>query len=69
MNPERRRRLVALGEWHREWTARHESSTPFDPSSRPEGSDYAQHHVTLDADGAAQDEFFARANHIMGIDR
>ncbi|MFG3709205.1 hypothetical protein ACGF7U_31365 [Micromonospora sp. NPDC047670] len=69
MDPERRRRLVALGDLHREWADRHEKSTPFDPDNRPQDSDYNQHHVDVDADAAATEEFVRRADRIMGVDR
>ncbi|MGC5664936.1 hypothetical protein ACN261_31600 [Micromonospora sp. WMMD723] len=69
MDPERRRRLVALGDWHREWADRTETSTPFTPDDQPAGSDYNQHHVDVDATAAAQGEFVRRADRIMGIDR
>lgn len=70
MHPERRRRLVALGDLHREWSAKHQQRTTaaFDASDRPDESDYNLHHVDVDASGAAEDEFHAQARRIMGID-
>ncbi|WP_091453193.1 hypothetical protein [Micromonospora inyonensis] len=68
MDPERRRRLVALGDWHREWADKQDTAAAFDPSGRPPGSDYNQHHVDVDATGPAQDEYHTKARKIMGID-
>ena len=67
MHPERRRRLVALGEAHRRWVAAAEPRAGFDPAGRPAGSDYAQHHVDVDADPVDEDAFHAEARQIMGI--
>lgn len=70
IDPERRRRLIALTEWHREWVARHQQAADeaYDPSQGPVGSDYNLHYVDLEAPAEAQDEFHARARQIMGID-
>ncbi|MEV6798532.1 hypothetical protein AB0M91_09310 [Micromonospora rifamycinica] len=70
MDPERRRRLVALGDLQREWADKHQgaAAAAFDPSGRPAGSDYNQHHVDVDAPAAAEDEFHTKARKIMGID-
>jgi hypothetical protein len=69
MDPELRRRLVALGELQRQWSARHESQTPYAPGeNRPAGSDYNQHHVDVDASAAAEDDFHREARRVMGID-
>lgn len=67
MNAERRRRLVALGELHDRWARDNLASASgrFDPSWRPEGSDYNQHHVDVDADGTAQDRFHEEAMRIV----
>ncbi|MFI6162250.1 hypothetical protein ACIA59_20190 [Micromonospora haikouensis] len=69
MDPERRRRLVALGDLHREWAEKHDTSTPFDPDGRPQGSDYNQHHVDVEAAAADEADFVRRADRIMGVDR
>lgn len=67
-SPERVRRLQELGDWHREWTARHASQAAFRPDEHPkQDSDYNLHHVDLDAPVEALDEFHARARQIMGI--
>lgn len=67
VNAERRRRLIALGELHDRWVRENAASTSahFDPSGRKTGSDYNQHHVDLDADGAAQDDFHEQAMRII----
>lgn len=67
MNEERRRRLIALGELHDRWVADNlaAASDRFDPSSRPEGSDYNQHHVDVDAPGEALDRFDEQAMRIV----
>ncbi|WP_307934443.1 hypothetical protein [Salinispora arenicola] len=63
------RRLTELGQWHRNWVARHADNAGFHPDEHPTpGSDYNLHHVDLDASLAAQDEFHARARQIMGLD-
>jgi hypothetical protein len=67
MNPERRRRLVALGKLHQEWSADTEGSAAAAFTPRGPDSDYNQHHVDVDAPPAAEDEFHARARRIMGI--
>lgn len=70
MDPERRRRLVALGEWHRRWAAGADAdaTAEFRPEGRRDGSDYNEHHVDVDADPALEDVFHAGARHIMGLD-
>jgi hypothetical protein len=70
MDPERRRRLVALAEWHREWVARHQQAADeaYDPSKWPGVRDYHEHYVDLEAPAEAQEEFHSRARQIMGID-
>lgn len=62
-----RRRAQAITALADEWTARQlaagvDGPTPDD---RPEPSDYNQHVPILEADGAAQDEFFARLDEIL----
>ncbi|MDG4832419.1 hypothetical protein O7627_24370 [Solwaraspora sp. WMMD1047] len=65
---DRVRRLTELGDWHREWTARHADDAGFRPTEHPTpGSDYNVHHVDLDAPAAALDEFHERARRIMGL--
>jgi hypothetical protein len=62
MTPERRAKLLALDELHREFVARKLPSTPFDPENRPGSEDYNQHYVDLDGD---DDEFHRRAMAIV----
>lgn len=64
MTPERRAKLIALGEWHSQWVAGQLPAAPFRPEGRKAGSDYNQHYVDLEADDAA---FHERAREIMGI--
>lgn len=66
MDPERRRRLVALGNAHDAWAPGRldAASGVFDPSGRKASSDYGLHHVDLDADDEA---FQAEARRILGI--
>jgi len=66
MNPDRRRRLIALADWHQEWVEANlaRASAEFDSRGRKPGSDYNQHHVDVDAD---DDEFHAEARRILGI--
>lgn len=62
------RRLQALGEAHREWVAENADTAGFYPEDHPiPGSDYNLHHVDLDAQTEAQDEFYHRARRIMGV--
>src|SRR5688572_7073446 len=67
MSAERRQKLIALGELHDRWVADNLASAgkAFDPSGRKDGSDYNQHHIDVDADGAAQDEFDRQALAIL----
>lgn len=65
MDPERRRRLLALSDWHREWSARNQAAASQAFQPRAAASDYNVHHVDVDASGAAEDEFHARAMQIM----
>lgn len=63
-----RRRAQAITALNEEWTARQlaagvDGPTPDD---RPEPSDYSQHVPILEADGAAQDEYWARFDEILG---
>jgi len=62
MTPERRAKLLALGELHDQWVARKLPSAPFDPESRPDSKDYNQHYVDLDSD---DDEFHRQAMAIV----
>jgi hypothetical protein len=59
---ERIRRLAALAAWHDEWVDRKLAEAPFNPESRPDGSDYNLHYVDLEAD---DDEFHQRARAIL----
>lgn len=68
MDPERRRRLVALGELHDAWEVRSRAAATFDPSGRPPHSDYNLHYVDLAAARTAEDEFHAAARQIFGLD-
>lgn len=65
IDPELRRRLVALGNAHDEWVDGKLATDPgpFRPEGRKPGSDYNQHHVDLEAD---DDAFHDRARQIMG---
>lgn len=67
MTDERRRKLIALGEFHDRWVDDNiaDASVRFDPSAHEEFRDYNLHHVDLDADGAAQDEFGRQAMAIL----
>lgn len=60
-------KLDSLGGWHDEWVAAElpAASEVFDAAGRLDGTDYPQHHVDIDADGAAQDRFTERADEIM----
>lgn len=64
MTPERRRRMVELAEWHRDWTERRLSNTGFHPDTN-DAEDYNMHYVDVEAD---DDAFHTRARQIMGID-
>lgn len=68
MSPKRRARLVALGEWHDEWTKRHLPDAPFHPEDWPEGSDYNLHYLDVEATPEQEDESMSRAREIMGSD-
>lgn len=63
IDPDRRRRLKELAEWHSQWVDRNLASTPFDQA--PE--DYNVHYVDMSASARAEDEFQTRAREIMGI--
>lgn len=67
MNAARRAKLIAIGELHDQWVTKNLESAgaAFDSSGRKEGSDYNLHHVDLDADGKARDEFVAAAMKIL----
>jgi hypothetical protein len=65
ISAERRRRLAALADLHDEWAAQHLAGAEFDPSGRPQGSDYNQHYLDVNPDPAAEDEFHARARAIF----
>jgi hypothetical protein len=68
MDPERRRRLVALGDAHRQWVEGALPEAEFQPDSRPAGSDYQQHYADLEATPKDEDAFHRRAGKIMGLD-
>ena len=57
----RKQRLRALAAHHAKWVTSNldEAGKAFDPTGRRMGSDYNQHHIDVDADGAAEDEFAA----------
>lgn len=59
----RAERLRQVRELNDRWVTANlaSASALFDSSDRDDGSDYSIHHVEVDADGAAQDEFFAAA--------
>lgn len=66
----RAQRLRELRLAHDAWVEDHEqgASARFRPERHPKpGSDYNLHHVTYDADGAAQDEYAATAARILGL--
>lgn len=67
VSPERRRRLVALADFHDRWAAGAEPRAGFRPETRPAGSDYNQHYVDMDATPVDEDAFHAGARQIMGI--
>ena len=60
-------RLRQVRELNDQWIAEHldAASAAFAPAGRKAGSDYNLHHVELDADGAAQDEFVTAALAIL----
>jgi len=63
------RRQNELAAWYAEWTAKWADRADFHPDEHPKpGSDYNLHHVLLDAPQEARDEFYHRADEIMGID-
>lgn len=68
MSPERRARLVALGELHDRWVPAALPDAGFRPDTRPAGSDYQQHYADLDAAPADEDAFHRQARAIMGLD-
>lgn len=67
MNATRRARLAALADLHDMWVTKNAeaASAAFDPKGRPAKSVYNQHHVDLDADGAAQDRYAAGAARVL----
>lgn len=63
-------RLRQVRELHDRWVLRNlaGAASGFDPAAHPKpGSDYNQHHVDVDADGAAQDEFARAARRVLGL--
>jgi hypothetical protein len=67
MNAARRAKLAALADLHDMWVTKNTeaASAAFDPKGRPAKSVYNQHHVDLDADGAAQDRYAAGAARVL----
>lgn len=64
------RRLKELADWHAEWVAKWAGRAGFHPEEHPKpGSDYNLHHVDLDAPPEALDEYYRRADEIMGTTR
>ena len=63
----RAEKLRELARVHDEWVGDHLEDAPFHPEGRPEGSDYNQHHVDVDAGGAAEDDFTQRTAHIFSV--
>lgn len=61
--PDRERvdHLNALAELHDGWVAGNADAAGFDPKDRPAKSDYNIHHVDLDPDPKAADDFAAAA--------
>jgi hypothetical protein len=61
------RRQNELTAWHAEWATKWADRAGFHPAEHPKpGSDYNLHHVLLDAPQEARDEFYRRADEIMG---
>lgn len=60
--------MDALAELHSRWVAANleSASARFDPAARPERTDYPEHHVDLDADPVALDDFDEQAMAILG---
>lgn len=58
-SPERRRRLAAISEGHREWAVQQvpRGDVPFTP--RGDDSDYNLHHLDIEADARAEDDLDA----------
>ncbi len=55
-------KLNALADLHAEWVAANAEAAGFDPAGRKrDGGDYPLHHVDLDAEQAAMDDFLARS--------
>lgn len=65
-SPEVIRQSIALGKLHDEWVDEQlaRGDVPFNPEGRPEGSDYSQHYIDLEAPAEALDEFQRRADEI-----
>lgn len=64
MTPERRAQMLAFGELHSRFVKAKADGAPFRPEDWPEGSDYNQHYVDLEAD---DDLFHVEARKILGI--
>lgn len=59
-SPKQVAHLDALAALHVEWTAANADTAGFDPKGRKPGGDYNVHHVDLDADQAALDDYHRR---------
>jgi hypothetical protein len=57
-----------LGEWYDEWSAKHETTTPFRPEEHPQDDDYNLYHVFYEADADAFTELMTRSREISGLD-
>jgi hypothetical protein len=72
LNPEdspRLRKLMAVARWHDEWARKHADDGDFRPEEHPEPhSDYAVHHLEVDASPEVEAEFMLKAREIMGLD-
>ena len=69
-HPEVARQSRELADWHAQWVQQQlaAGSVPFNPEGRPEGSDYNQHYVDLEASPEALDEYLAGVRRIKGLD-
>lgn len=67
MTPERKAKLAAIANLHDQWVTRNLPSAGenFDPSGYRGNTCYPSHHVDIDADPGAQDEFHAAATKIL----
>lgn len=67
MTVSRSEKLRAVADAHASWVNRHLGpvSSQFDPARFGQGSEYQLHHVDVDADGAAEDEFAAEVERLL----